>query len=568
MRPQAPTIPTRESALEAGFFLALVALPLVFTPFTEAPFADPKLLALVASATVVALARPRVSRPITWAAGAWVGTVFLAAFAGIDPWWSFLGPENQAIGAIALSACAFLLCAATGARDPLVDRAASWLFWTGVAVATLAVVGRFVDIGGQTWELGRFSSTIGYRVYVGGFLAAALLAATARRVGGAEIAGLVAIASGLSVSAVRSAWLGAGVGLLVVLWRSWPRWRHVASIFAVVLVVLGGWTIVDRGVTEKEIALSAGPRFAELNEGSAAERLPVWRANIRAWTEDPILGSGPATSWGGYLANATAAEIRIASRGYGDTHNMAVELLVTTGVVGLLAALVLLIVLARVMVPVRPERSWALGAAIALAAVHLVQPFNLVLTPLLFLTAGLAVRHPERAVRSSRWFVLPLAVLLLASSARFGASMFERYGSTYASESALRTSLRLEPHRIGSSLELARYLAFEHRSGDRRAAPKARSVLRDVVAHHRWHPGIRIEAANIELALDAPHAASRWIADHLRLYPNDPYALASAASLALRRGDTSEAARFARRALSIDPQLGVAKSVLESAESG
>jgi O-antigen ligase len=557
--------PRTNPRLEAGFFLAVVALPIVFAPFTAAPFADPKLVVLCLATLLLATAKIQVDRAVAIAAVTWMTAVFVAALAGLDPLWSVLGAENQSTGFVGLAGCVALLCAATGAGE-IRHRMPNWLFWTGVAVAIVAIVGRFVELGGSSWMLGRYSSTIGDRVYVGGFLAVPILAATRLSVTPIRIAGLAVIASGFSIAAVRSAWIGAAVALVIVFCFARADRRTVIVVSVTTLVVLGTWTVIDRqGPKEADsFVLSAAPRFAELNEGSAQERVPVWRANIRAWTDHPVLGTGPATGWHGYLSEVTADEMRIAGRGYGDAHNIAVELLATTGLVGIAAAVALGVVLFLRIGRPEPEQAWAAGAAIALGVVHLLQPLNLTLTPLLFLTAGLAVKDRGARVKlPSKLVAGVLALLLLIATARFAASALERYGRTYASAPALRAATQLEPDRLGSSLALAEFLAVESRTGDRHARLEAEELIRGILSQRSWHPGVRVDLADVERVLDNDGSAKRLIAEQLRHFPNDPIAIAAAATFAMFDGDDTEAVRLAERALFLDPESAYARVVLD-----
>jgi hypothetical protein len=546
-----------------GLFLIVVGVPLVVTPFTAAPFADPKLMILLAGATLLAFSRPRVD-PVLFAASAvWVGAATLTATLGDDPTFSVLGPENQATGVIAIVAGAFLLCAATSLDARARERIPVWLFRTGVVVSALAIFGRFVDT--IDWLAG-MSSTFGHRVFAAGFIASALIAAIVLRRTPAFYAGVVVLASGLGVTAVRSAWIGLAVGLLVVAWR---RWTTVLHVLVPVILVLAAWTLADQSLRGAGLEVSAAPRFTQVQEGSAAQRLPAIRANLRAWRDDLLLGSGPGTGWGGFLSHATAEEIREAQRGYGDAHNLPVEFAATTGLVGLLATAALGVAILVRTRRAAPDRRWGLGMAAALAVVHQFQPLNVALTPLMLFAAGLAVTLPPKRprIQVGRWAAVVLAAGLVLAGNRLIASQLEKHGATYASEPALRWSLTLERWRIRVPQLLAQHRAFDHLSGDRSAAADARRLVRDNVRRHDWSPSTRLVAANIESILDDDRAARRWLEEHLRIFPNDPVALAGAASLAARDGDHEHAASLARRALRADPGSALAGRVFRQARA-
>jgi hypothetical protein len=343
-------------------------------------------------------------------------------------------------------------------------------------------------------------------------------------------------------------------------------------VFAIVAVVLAAWTVIDSkvGETEQDIALSATARFSELGSGSATQRAPVWRANLRAWSEDPVTGSGPATGWGGFLRNATADEIRRSDRGYADAHNLFVEMLATTGLLGAAALLALVALLVWRIGLVGPDRAWAAGGVIAVGLVHLLQPLNIVLTPLLFVLAGLAVGPPRRATKLSGWLGIAVAVMLVLSLGRFTASWMQRYGDSYNSLDSVRTATKLEPRRLGAAVELARFLAFEYRTGDADARTEARAVMANAVRWHAWSPSVRLDAADVESIMEDRAGALEWIERHLEIFPNDPRALAGKAVLVLERGERDDARALAERALEIDDAQTLAQTVLDrlDAEQG
>jgi O-antigen ligase len=507
---------------------------------------------------------------LVFVAGMWAAALLLSAVLGLDPWWSILGPENQGTGVLALGASAYLLCAGNALPDQLRQRVPRWVFWTGVVVSVVAVIGRFVDVGGETWSLGALSSTIGHRVFVGGFVAAAIVAALGMELGPRAYVGLLALGSGLAVSAARAAWVGLAVAVVVVLVRRRKRWRHVAAVVVPVTIAIGGWTAADPLLpTSADVGFSAAARFGQLGEGSASERIPVWRANIRAFADDPVLGSGPGTSWNGFLRRATPAELRRSTREYGDAHNLVVEMAATTGILGI-ATLTALFLVALVRLRGAPaDRDWALGAVVVLTIVLGLQPLNIVLVPLLMLAFGMSLRSPLRASTSVSIRSAPLVLLLIAlllGTVRFVASSLERYGSTYDSVAALRWATRIEPWRTDAAIELAKLRAFDHREGKAGAADDAHRRAARIVDGHPWHPGVRLAASNVELLLDDHDAAKAWLDEQLTIFPHDPLALASRATLALQLEDLEAAESFARRALEIDPDLTQARGVLRAVD--
>jgi O-antigen ligase len=346
--------------LEIGLFLVVVAAPLVFTPFTAAPFVDPKLWLLTGGALVIALSRPRVDRTLSLAAAAFVAAVALATIFSVDRWWSLISTESRGMGLIGLAASALLLCAGTGVPEDFRARLPRWLFWTGVVVSVVAVVARFVSLGTNTWRLDPFSATIGHRALVGGFLAAAALAVLASPVRAREVAGLLILGSGISVTAARGALIGLVLGFAVIFVRT-SDWHRIVLVFLPLLVAVLAWTAVSTIHPPKDrnqLGYSGAQRFTQLNEGSALQRPAAFKAFARAWEDDPILGSGPGTAWKPYLDHVRPAEIRVAGRGFADTHNIFLEFAVTTGTVGLLAFIALLVLVLRRLRRAPRERAW------------------------------------------------------------------------------------------------------------------------------------------------------------------------------------------------------------------
>lgn len=202
-----------------------------------------------------------------------------------------------------------------------------------------------------------------------------------------------------------------------------------------------------------------------------------------------------------------------------------------------------------------------------LAVIHLLQPLNLVLTPLLFLTAGLSVapggEHARLELRRM-WVVGAVSIALVLALGRFGASSLERYGRTYVSPGALQASRVLQPFRLSGTEALAKHRSLDARARRPGAGADARELAEEGVARHGWHPAVRLVAADVEMLLDDRPAARRWLDEHLERFPNDPVALGGAARLALEAGEAERARVLALRALEADPDLGLAEDVLEA----
>jgi hypothetical protein len=206
-----------------------------------------------------------------------------------------------------------------------------------------------------------------------------------------------------------------------------------------------------------------------------------------------------------------------------------------------LVVLVLLIGLTvREMRKGAASTGWALGGAAALGVYHLLQPLNVLLTPLLFLLAGLASSSPpdDRAEMATdipqdangaralglvvrTGLGVALAGALFLAVAVLGASVLEQYGQNYNSEWSLRTSLRLTPGRVTAAEALALRLALDGRAGNEAAAREAAELAEHTVLIHPWNPGVRLMAADVHILLNDPRTASVWIERHLARFPKD-----------------------------------------------
>jgi hypothetical protein len=274
------------------------------------------------------------------------------------------------------------------------------------------------------------------------------------------------------------------------------------------------------------------------------QRLAVYTANLRAFSRRPVLGWGPGNAWSAYLSSASASEVGTAGRGWGDAHDLPLQSLVTTGVIGTAALLFVLWRVAPGLARRRRPEWWVPASASTLAVFHLYEPLNLVLTPLLFLLLGVAAREPETApgppatgpepqpdaptkkasslATTARALVATLlSMAVVVSGLVLTASALEQWGRTHYAEWALRRSLDIQPWRISAAETLAFNLALDGRAGDAAAAREARALIQTTVEHHPWDPGVRIIAAGVEQLMRNEAGAKRWIDEQLRWFPND-----------------------------------------------
>jgi len=289
-----------------------------------------------------------------------------------------------------------------------------------------------------------------------------------------------------------------------------------------------GWMVVAPLVPTSE-PLSGVTRFNELATDSSRARILITGVMLRASLDRPALGWGPGNTGSAYLANATATDISLAQRGIPDAHDLILETLVTSGVVGLLTflALLLLVALAIRRAWRDPRVAWAAAIAIALFVFHLLQPINPAMTPLLFLAAGVAARSPgapdaspTRSKAVSIALTVPIAAGLVFALLLAASSTLEQVGKTYNSQWALRSAVSIAPGRISPAKTLAFYLAEDASSVDG-AAAESRTLVDDTVARHPWSPSVRFIGVQTGLILNDPAFSRTWLRDQLDTFPVD-----------------------------------------------
>jgi len=227
------------------------------------------------------------------------------------------------------------------------------------SVALLAAaphLARFGEGGSSVSRSVRLAGVYSQPNEVGAFAALAVVLFVAARPAGWKrwdklLLGLSVIALILSES--YTSWIAAGIGLLVL---AAPR-RRVLLIGAVGVLIA--------------LAIPALQSAADLQ--SVHDRQDLWRTAVSAWHEQPTLGMGP-TFWSRSIQDGSLPKYAV------HAHNQALDLLATTGVLGLAAAIFSLLLLFRAYRKL-DLGSVARRAGLALLAVELARsitevPFN------------------------------------------------------------------------------------------------------------------------------------------------------------------------------------------------
>jgi O-antigen ligase len=225
-----------------------------------------------------------------------------------------------------------------------------------------------------------------------------------------RLAAIVVVPITILATGSRTALTAGAVGLLVSL-----LWKAKSSGFTVrgVLAPLGL-------VVTYPFALLASPLFIATSDSqSFTGRGYIWRGSLDLWQKSPIFGNGARAFY-----EAAAFRNDLGSGAY-HAHNELLNVLVTAGVVGLLAALVLFVALLR--------KSWAAGSAglLALAA-----------WPIVFLADGWFEAPTDfYAVAGVAWMTWIPFALVLRSNDLFSGSIEPQAGQASLLGSQRRASI-------------------------------------------------------------------------------------------------------------------------------
>ena len=384
------TVPT-SSAGRIATAIAFV-LPVAFNPWGAASYWAPKaaLLAVAGAAGLPALVRlTRTGARREASAGvAFLAVAAVATLVSPDRLGSLLGVYNWGTGLIFLAACAGVW--AIGAAVPEDERhVVVTALLVGIGISSVVGVlqaldlvrAHILDSGTRAWGLsgdsGRLASLATGVTAIGARGARSRPAWIAAAAGGALVA---------QVTGTRGALVF--VLLFAIVGAAWcPRVRGLMLIAVTVVgVVLGS---VASGIGGNSTAVA---RSSDSGASTLDVRLEVWASARHAVARRPIVGSGPGRFRAATSADRTLREAQIEGSDvlYTDAHNIAIEQLVTTGVLGV-GSLLLWLALAfrRATGPL----AWFAGG---LLAMNLVQPMDPGTTPLLFLALGAAASVPVR----------------------------------------------------------------------------------------------------------------------------------------------------------------------------
>ena len=383
-----------EGLVEAGWLLTALLTPLVANLWASQPFELPKaavvrtLVWIMVGCWLVDCLMARRSpwhdlrdNPLLWPALA-VGSAWVLATAlGVDPGLSLWGSYERSQGLLSLLSylLLFLVVSARLRARFQLERLVGVVVATGVPLVGLGVA---QALGWQPVPLvsdarSPVYATLGRSNFLGAYLAMALpltvvWAWTARRPW-LRLAGAILALSELAViglTLARGAWLAAGVGLgTLAVAGCWPRLRLAGDRWLKVAIAAGAVAILAVG-------LAGAIGLGSAQEGSTAARRTIWQATLELIGQRPWLGYGP-DALGLVFPHVYPPQL-VYYQGRGLTvdraHNLVLDGLVTTGVVGLVAQLAvataLLVVAGRALRrAVDPwRRAWLVACLAAVVA--------------------------------------------------------------------------------------------------------------------------------------------------------------------------------------------------------
>lgn len=525
----APT-QSRDGAL--GLFAAATALlvPVAFSPTVFASFWTPKAaLVLVIGGVgvpyLMALARRR-----DLSAVAYLGFLLVAALSAVvaeRPLLAVFGLYNHGVGLIFYAA----IGAAWAVGVHLDDGARRRVLHAALAAVTLnaviAVLQTVFDLSELQLPLrtGRAEGLLGNPVHLGALCAAGAGAAlhlwcraTQRW---AYLAVAIVCLIGLQLSASRLALVVIVVVVAALVLFLRPRMWWVLPL--VLLVALGTGEVVARS---SSVPSGTSRTLAPATGGDTGSRLEMWKAGAKAVVDSPIVGSGPGQFRAATARYRTPAAARAegADRLLIDAHNVAVEMAVTVGPVGLIA--LALFGVSAIRRSAGPASTFALAGL----SLTLLQPITVMTVPVCMLVLGASERSSAPRHALGRWrAVVPVAgsvglalgiVLLIADSARLTAEL------DFTIDDANRSEELLPPWSEPASM-LGKLNLFQ-------------SIIRD--------------PDNPEFA----HRAVAWREEAARRDPTDPALWIDLGELKLSLTDVSGAKNAFMRALAANPQSSAA----------
>jgi hypothetical protein len=383
------------SGLGAFAAVAAAVLCLAFSPKVNSVTFTPKfaVLLLFAAVGIVPLARlVRARSPLRWparAAVAFLAVALVSALISPSPNIGIFGLYLWGTGWLFWlgSAGAFAIGASLGPNDRRWLLAGLLVGSVGSAlVAIFQIVKNFPTPGLNLYDGSQADGFLGNPIYLEALLLGGLALVLGRACRSPLRWGVVVLvlAVGLEFTFERFALV---ILALLVLYALYTYGARRGGMFALLIAV--GYGIAYRGGGS-----GLGSRVTSgTGETTFGLRLRVWLEGAHYALNHPLLGAGPGQTRTAMDSISTLSFFQhvLVGRVLTDSHDVFVEVAVTTGLLGLGCFLVWLFGAARMA-----ARCSFLGFAVAMVAVELVEPINIAVLPLAFLALGAATSVRSR----------------------------------------------------------------------------------------------------------------------------------------------------------------------------
>ena len=269
--------------------------------------------------------------------------------------------------------------------------------------------------------------------------------------------GLVAVAVPYTIlSGSRSAWLAIGATALIagVPW-AWANRGRVTNLLRGNTIATWA-TVISAAAVTAAIALFVAPRVTAVT--SLMYRVGLWRDTLTAWATDPWTGIGPGFM---PIARQAAALDGTSPVRQPHSHNVPLGVLGDAGLIGLGAAIVLVVVLAMVAGPWRSRTATGRAAATVLVGLGIASQFeDITFMPNFSLGVIVLVAIALTDADAVRWspITIPRRLRVLAPLAAASASLALLAGAGAADAGAV--AYRLGSDAVASGQPLAAAARF------------------------------------------------------------------------------------------------------------
>jgi hypothetical protein len=543
----------------------------VFSPSIQATFWTPAaaLCRVVAGVGGPRLVRLAQSDPAARVSCAFVAVAFVSAVLASNRTLSFFGLYVWGTGwlfVLSLAAAWAIGRSLPRRGVTLVERA---LLAAAVLNAVIAALEMSFDL--TTLQLGKVGGRaiglLGNPIHLGGFAGSAIVLLGSRfdrrPARWAVVPPLLATAVQVSGSRAGLVIITAGTLIAVGQLRGPLRLAFVALVVA---GLVGGGVLADMGggtSVSSRVQMSGGG-------GGFRSRTATWTSALASVPDHAIVGIGP-----GLFRDATAPRRTVTiARAENpntllvDAHNIFVEYVTTTGLLGLIALVIWLMLAAR---GCSGPLWWF---TLLLFVNHLVEPQNVRTTPVLFLCFGAAAFVERRgslprvgaevgAIATTTLVAVVAAATLLVGDFHLDQARLD------FKHAEVQSAMRLLPRWSDVALLQGRIYLFDQRVGRRpEDGAEALRWFRIATERDRGNPLAWNVLGDNLLASGRLSDAHAAFIEALKANPTSTHALTGLAHVSLSRGDDEAATLWFERSLFMDPNQRAVRRELDALRGG